>query len=80
MIIISPSFQESELIPQKFSCKGDPASAGINPELEIENVPEGAKALVLIMVDRDATRGRGSRRPEEAATGELRRGVERRGL
>ncbi len=54
MILTSPSFNNNELIPQKFTCEG----GDVNPELRIENVPEGAKSLALIMDDPDATGGR----------------------
>ncbi len=53
MIITSPSFQEGEAIPAKFTCDG----GDINPELFIQNVPDDAKSLALIMDDPDATRG-----------------------
>lgn len=51
--ITSSAFKEGELIPQKYSCKGE----NINPPLKIENVPKEAKSLVLIMEDPDATKG-----------------------
>ena len=57
MIITSPLFKNGEKIPLKFSCDGDPPTGGINPELQIQNVPEGAKSLALIVDDPDATRG-----------------------
>ncbi len=50
MIITSPSFSEGSTIPRKFSCEG----GDINPELQIQNVPEGAKSLALVMHDPDA--------------------------
>lgn len=53
MILTSPSFQNNELIPAKFTC-GD---GDINPELHVQNVPEGAKSLALIMDDPDAPSG-----------------------
>lgn len=37
-------------MPKKFTCEG----ANINPELQIQNVPENAKSLALIMHDPDA--------------------------
>lgn len=66
MLLISPSFEHNGFIPAKFTCDGSTPSnraqdkslvAGggdINPELQIQNVPEGAKSLALIMDDPDA--------------------------
>jgi len=53
MIISSPSFQNEESIPQKYTCDG----GDINPELQIQNVPSGAKSLALIFDDPDAPGG-----------------------
>lgn len=50
MIITSPSFTDNTMIPRKFSCEG----GDINPELQIQNVPEDAKTLVLVVHDPDA--------------------------
>jgi hypothetical protein len=50
MIIASPNFNDGAMIPRKFTCDG----GGINPELEIQNVPPGAKSLALMMHDPDA--------------------------
>ncbi|MBS3123349.1 YbhB/YbcL family Raf kinase inhibitor-like protein [Candidatus Woesearchaeota archaeon] len=49
MKLSSPAFTQNSKIPSKYTCDGD----NINPELEIENVPIGAKSLVLIMDDPD---------------------------
>lgn len=50
MTISSPSFKDNDFIPKKFTCGGE----NINPELQIQNVPAGAKSLALIMHDPDA--------------------------
>lgn len=50
MIITSPSFDDGGMIPRKFSCDG----GDINPELQIQNVPAGARSLALVMHDPDA--------------------------
>ena len=53
MNISSPEFKNNEAIPAKFTCQGE----NINPELEINGVPTGAKSLALIIDDPDATVG-----------------------
>lgn len=53
LTISSPDFGEKEHIPKKYSCKGK----DINPELDIQDVPEGTESLVLIMDDPDAPGG-----------------------
>ncbi len=49
MKISSPAFGNGEKIPSKYTCDGQ----NINPPLKIEQVPEGARSLVLIMEDPD---------------------------
>jgi len=51
--ITSPAFNESEEIPDKYTCNGE----NINPELNIENIPENTNSLVLIVDDPDAPTG-----------------------
>jgi len=53
MNISSPAFTDNAAIPSKYTCDGE----DINPELEISDVPEKAKSLVLIADDPDAPVG-----------------------
>jgi Raf kinase inhibitor-like YbhB/YbcL family protein len=53
MKIVSPEFKNNESIPGKFTCDGE----GINPPLEISEIPKGTKALALIVNDPDAPSG-----------------------
>jgi len=53
MKISSKEFKHSQPIPSKFTCQGE----DINPSLNIENIPEGAKSLSLIVDDPDAPMG-----------------------
>lgn len=51
--ISSPVFENNGYIPVKYTCDG----MDINPPLLIDNVPEKAKSLALIVDDPDAPRG-----------------------
>ncbi len=53
MILLSPAFENGGMIPKKYTCDG----GNINPELRIEDIPETAKSLALIVDDPDAPRG-----------------------
>lgn len=53
MQLTSPSFQNNQSIPERFSCEGD----SVNPELAVRDVPAEAKSLVLIVDDIDASGG-----------------------
>ena len=50
MIIQSTAFQNSQAIPEKYTCDGQ----NINFPLSINNIPYGTKSLVLIMDDPDS--------------------------
>jgi len=53
MKITSPAFKNNGPIPLKYTCDGE----NINPALEINDVPQNAESLALIMEDPDATIG-----------------------
>src|SRR2546429_3487 len=53
MKISSPVFKEGEKIPKDYTRDG----ADKSPPLHLEQVPEKAKSLALIMDDPDATKG-----------------------
>ena len=53
MKLTSPDFADNGMLPKKFTADGQ----GINPALNIENIPSGAQSLVLIMDDPDAPTG-----------------------
>jgi len=53
MKIISKEFSEQGKIPKKFTCQGQ----DISPQLTIENIPQDAKSLALIVDDPDAPMG-----------------------
>lgn len=49
----SPAFQDSGLIPKKFTCQGQ----NVSPELNWSEAPANAKSFALIMEDPDAPGG-----------------------
>jgi len=51
--VTSPAFSEGEKIPAKYTCDGE----NVNPELDIEGIPDGTKSLAIIVDDPDAPRG-----------------------
>jgi len=51
--IASPSFQEGELIPERYTCDGDNRS----PVLTWSDLPEGTRSLALVLDDPDALSG-----------------------
>lgn len=53
MVISSPAFENNRDIPAKYTCDGD----NVNPPLEISDVPEETKSLLLIVDDPDAPMG-----------------------
>lgn len=48
--ISSTVFEDGELIPSKYTCDG----INISPPLDIENIPEEAKCLAILVDDPDA--------------------------
>lgn len=50
LTLTSPAFDDGERIPEKYGY----TEANVNPPLNIENVPDGAESLALIMDDPDA--------------------------
>ena len=47
LIITSPAFEHKGSIPSKYTCDGE----NVNPPLQIDNIPEGTKSLVLLVED-----------------------------
>jgi len=50
MKLTSPAFKNNSYMPSKYTCDADE----ISPPLNIENIPDGAKSLALIVDDPDA--------------------------
>lgn len=50
MTITSAAFSHNQALPERYTCDGD----GISPPLEWSGLPEGTKAVVLIVDDPDA--------------------------
>jgi len=53
MKLTSPAFESNQFIPSKYTCDGE----DVSPPLNISQVPERAKSLVLIIDDSDAPAG-----------------------
>ncbi len=53
MKLTSPAFKAKEMIPQKYTCQGQ----DINPPLLIDDMPDNAESLALIVEDPDAPAG-----------------------
>jgi Raf kinase inhibitor-like YbhB/YbcL family protein len=51
MKLTSSAFADGESIPARYTCDG----ANVSPPLAWEDVPEGAQAFVLTVLDRDAS-------------------------
>ena len=53
MKLTSPDFKHNEAMPSEFTCD----DADVSPGLKIQEVPENAQSLAMIMDDPDAPRG-----------------------
>jgi hypothetical protein len=53
LLISAVAFTSGGFIPSKYTCDG----TNINPELSIENIPDNAQSLALIVDDPDAPMG-----------------------
>lgn len=51
--LTSPAFEDDQVIPEKYTCKGE----NISPPLTISGTPDAAVCLALIMHDPDAPNG-----------------------
>jgi len=50
--VTSPAFENNKTIPSKYGCDG----VNVNPAIQIDDVPSGAKSLALLFDDKDAPR------------------------
>lgn len=50
LTLTSPAFEDGEQIPEKYGYEAE----NVNPPLEIENVPDGAESMALVVDDPDA--------------------------
>jgi len=53
LMVSSSAFNDGGNIPTKYTCEGE----AINPPLKIDNIPQGAKSLAIIVEDPDAPNG-----------------------
>ena len=53
LVISSSAFENEGLIPSKYTCEGE----GINPPLDVQNIPDGTQTLAIIVEDPDAPNG-----------------------
>lgn len=53
MYLDSPAFEHHQTIPKKYTCDGE----DVSPPLSFQELPPGAKSLVLIVDDPDAPSG-----------------------
>lgn len=53
MQIQTPAFNDQDKIPAKYTCQGE----NISPEINWQDVPDGAESLVLLVDDPDAPKG-----------------------
>lgn len=53
MRLTSPAFEHNQLIPPRYTCRGE----DVSPPLTIVGIPEGTKTLALIVDDPDAPVG-----------------------
>lgn len=60
MLISSPNFSNGGMIPRKFTQQGE----DISPAIEITDLPEGAKSIVLVCMDPDAPDPQAPKRTE----------------
>jgi Raf kinase inhibitor-like YbhB/YbcL family protein len=54
MKLSSKAFNDSEMIPVKYTCQGP----NVSPPLTLSDIPEKTKSLALILVDPDAPSGK----------------------